>query len=88
MRQSDDRIDSSAQLCLSLLGCSLRHNGSFQATVFDKMEEHDNVGKHSWVEDNNWWKDHAPDIDVSSMTHEQKRILLDGARSIPMTKSV
>jgi hypothetical protein len=25
------------------------------------MEEHDNVGKHSWVEDNNWWKDHAPD---------------------------
>jgi glutamine cyclotransferase len=42
-------------------------------TVFDKMEEHDNVGKHSWVEDNNWWKDHAPDIDVSSMTHEQKK---------------
>lgn len=44
-----------------------------EITVFDKMEEHDNVGKHSWVEDKDWWKDHAPDIDVSSMTHEQKK---------------
>ena len=38
------------------------------------MEEHDNdVGKHDWVEDKNWWKDHAPDMDVSSMTHKQKK---------------
>jgi len=43
----------------------------------DKINEEfhmgqDNVGKHPWVEDKDWWKKHAPNLDTSNMTPEQK----------------
>lgn len=31
------------------------------------------VGKHPWVESKDWWKIHAPSLDTSNMTEEQKR---------------
>lgn len=44
-----------------------------QARAFDKMEGRDKVGKHNWVEDKDWWKENAPDMDVSSMAGEQNK---------------
>jgi hypothetical protein len=36
--------------------------------LLDRIKAHDGVGKHDWVEDPNWWTEHAPDMDVSKMT--------------------
>ncbi len=33
----------------------------------------DEVGKHPWVENKDWWKKHAPSLDTTNMTDEQKQ---------------
>ncbi len=33
----------------------------------------DEVGKHPWVENKDWWKNHAPSLDTTNMTDEQKQ---------------
>jgi len=42
-----------------------------KAKAMDLIKNHDMVGKHNWVEDKDWWKKHAPDMDVSNMSEEQ-----------------
>jgi hypothetical protein len=44
-----------------------------KAKAMDLIKNHDMVGKHNWVEDKDWWKKHAPDMDVSNMSEEQAR---------------
>lgn len=34
---------------------------------------HDNVGKNKWVEQKDWWKEHAPDMDVSTMSTKEAK---------------
>ena len=42
-----------------------------KAKAMDLIKNHDMVGKHNWVEDEDWWKKHAPDMDVSNMSEEK-----------------
>ena len=37
-----------------------------KAKVMDLIKNHKMVGKHNWVEDKDWWRKHALDMDVSN----------------------
>jgi hypothetical protein len=39
-----------------------------KAKAMDSIRNHDEVGKHNWVEDKDWWEEFAPDMDPSKMT--------------------